>query len=221
METSSQQLSPAMSPIPRAASQGFSFPLPDLCEFPPDIVPNICNIEIPLDQRFPMSDYSELPPFSQLLQDAFKDPSHMRKYRLMHPGGIDKQAQLECKYRILLEKRLADLTETVIEGFKENQTDYVIFEERYNAKMYLLKCRCWVDLLEQMIQDFDDLASECDDWNSSQEACEEVSQAMLDLHEAANKILDEGTEPVLKFSDFHKTFPPCFIQSFENSIYWN
>lgn len=209
------------SSIPATQPSSFELPKPDLCEFPPDIVPTIGNIEIPLNARFPSSEYSELPPYSQVLQDAFQDGSHMRKYRLTHPGGIDRQAQLEYKYKNLVAKRLADLTEAVIQHFKENPADYTIFEEMFNARMYKLKCQAWVQLWEQMITDFDDLAEDCDDWNSAQEACEEVSQAMLDLHEEANKILDKPEEPILKFNEFHKLFPPCFIESFENSIYWN
>lgn len=209
------------SPLPSSASQGFEFPKPDPAEFPPEITATIGNIEIPLDARFPSSTYQDLPEYSQLLQDAFKDSSHMRKFRLTQAGGMDKQAQTERKYKTLISRRLADLTEAVIQNFKENPADYVVFEERYNARMYQLKCRAWVELLEQMIEDFDDLSADCEDWNSSQEACEEVNQALLDLHEAANDVLDSLDEPVMKFSQFHKIFPPCFIQSFENSIYWN
>ena len=208
------------SPVPSSFSQGFELPRPDPADFPPEIIPTIGNIEIPLDKRFPTSEFDQLPECSQLLEQAFTS-QNFKAYRLTHPGGMDKQAQIERRYKVLVSRRLIDLSEETIARFKAEPAEYTIFEEGYNAKMYTLKCKCWVELIEQMIEDFDDLCEDCDDWASCQNAYNDVHTAMLDLHEIACEVLDNDEEPVVRFSQFHKIFPSNFVESIQDSIYWN
>ena len=232
METTSEPATQApFSPFPSSFSQEFGpstqipddlLPKPEACEFPPEIIATIGNIEIPLDKRFPGAEKVEdLPESSQLLDQAFS-AQDFKAYRLSQPGGNDQQARLERRYKLLVSRRLLDLSEATIAHFKEEPADYVIFEEGYNAKMFKLKCQAWVDMLEQMIEDFEDLSENCDDWVSSPEAYKEVQEAMLDLHDAATEIISQdGVEPIRKFAELHKLFPSSFIESIQDSIYWN
>ena len=80
--------SPMASPVPSSFSQGFELPRPDPADFPPEIIPTIGNIEIPLDKRFPTAEFDQLPECSQLLEQAFT-AQNFKAYRLTHPGGMD------------------------------------------------------------------------------------------------------------------------------------